>query len=54
MNYGQFLRLHHLAILDCSFEIRFEDELNIVVIIDNDQCERVTMKSFEVHTKKYL
>jgi len=26
-------------LVDYSFEIRFEDELDFVVIIDNDQCE---------------
>ena len=54
MDYGQIFRHQHLTIVDCSFEIRFEDELDFVVVIDNDQCEWVTMKDFEVHTKKYL
>ena len=40
--------------VDCCFEIIFEDELDYVVIIDNDQCEWVTIKAFDVHTKKYL
>ena len=48
------MSLHHLTIMDCSFEIRFEDGLDFVVIIDNDQCESVTVKDFKVHAKKYL